>query len=52
MLSDYDDYQDDPCYECRDCGNDYYLDDEGELVCACDDRPFDIMSTRDDDYDY
>ena len=26
---------DDICYECRGYGDDYYLDDEGELVSAC-----------------
>ena len=25
------------CYECTSYGDDYYLDDEGELVCACPD---------------
>ena len=23
------------CYECSGLGDDYYLDDDGELVCAC-----------------
>ena len=26
---------DDFCYECRGYGDDYYLDDDGELVSAC-----------------
>ena len=26
---------DDICYECRGYGDDYYLDDDGELVSAC-----------------
>ena len=30
-MDEYYDY----CYECRDYGNDYYVDDEGELVCRC-----------------
>ena len=24
------------CYECTGYGDDYYYDDDGELVCACD----------------
>lgn len=24
------------CYECEGYGDDYYFDDEGELVCVCD----------------
>ena len=26
----------DVCYECTGYGDDYYYDDDGELVCACD----------------
>ena len=29
----YDDY--DRCYECSAYGDDYYIDDNGELVCYC-----------------
>ena len=25
----------DVCYECGGYGDDYYTDDDGELVCAC-----------------
>lgn len=25
------------CYECGGYGDDYYIDDDGELVCACQD---------------
>ena len=32
----YDDY----CYECSGYGDDYYVDENGELVCACEDCPF------------
>ena len=32
-----DDY--DICYECQGYGDDYYFDEDGELVCACDDCP-------------
>lgn len=28
---------DDICYECRGYGDDYYFDDDGELVSACSD---------------
>lgn len=24
------------CFECRGYGNDYYINDDGDLVCACD----------------
>ena len=27
---------DDICYECTAYGDNYYIDDKGELVCACD----------------
>ena len=27
------------CYECRGLGDDYYLDENGELVSACDGCP-------------
>lgn len=30
-----DDY--DICYECEANGDDYYIDDNGDMVCACDD---------------
>lgn len=26
---------DDYCYECSGYGDDYYVDDDGELVCRC-----------------
>lgn len=31
-----DEYEDDCCYECEGYGDDYYVNDDGELVCACD----------------
>lgn len=43
MPRDYDDYLYDPCEECQSCGDDYYIDDDGELVCACDDCPIYVM---------
>ncbi len=30
----------DRCYECTGYGDDYYEDENGDLVCACDDCPF------------
>ena len=30
----------DRCYECTGYGDDYYYNDNGELVKACDDCPF------------
>lgn len=30
----------DICWECSGYGDDYYTDESGELVCACDDCPF------------
>lgn len=31
---------DDVCYECQGYGDDYYVDEKGELVCACFECPF------------
>ena len=33
------DYERDYCYECGGYGDDYYINDDGELVSACDDCP-------------
>ena len=44
----YDDY-DDHCYECGGYGDDYYIDDSGELVCACMDCPFASWNRDGDD---
>ena len=38
----------DRCYECSGYGDDYYIDDDGELVCACEDCPFNEVNTEDD----
>lgn len=38
-FEDYDDFVD-VCYECTGYGDDYYIDQNGEMVCACDDCPF------------
>ena len=40
------DYLRDRCYECRGYGDDYYFDEQGELVSACDECSF---NGRDDD---
>lgn len=32
--------EDDYCYECTGYGDDYYLDDDGELVSSCPGCPF------------
>ena len=37
----YYDEEDDYCYECTGYGDDYYYNEElNDLVCACDDCPF------------
>lgn len=38
FTDDDDDY--DTCYECRGYGDDYWINDDGELECRCDDCPF------------
>ena len=30
----------DRCYECTGYGDDYYIDDDGDLVCYCPECPF------------
>lgn len=40
--------EDDICYECEGYGDDYYINEDGELVCACDEF---WVRKRDDDYD-
>lgn len=39
----------DYCYECTGYGDEYYVDEEGELVCRCPECPFNPF--RDDDWD-
>lgn len=36
MKPPYEDY----CYECGGYGDDYYIDDDGELKCRCPECPF------------
>ena len=45
FFDEWDDY----CYECQGYGDDYYFDKHGELVCACDDCPFNGWEDYDDD---
>lgn len=40
------DWYDDYCYECGGYGDDYYVDDDGELVCRCPECP--MNPDRDD----
>lgn len=42
----YDDY--DVCYECQGYGDDYFINDDGELECYCPRCP---CSRDDDDWD-
>lgn len=39
----FDDYN--YCYECSGYGDDYYIDDNGELQCSCDGCPFNYAAT-------
>ena len=41
---------DDRCYECRGLGDDYYYDDEGDLISACDTCP--VHYEKMNDYDW
>ena len=36
MEPPYEDY----CYECKGYGDDYYINDDGELVCNCPECPY------------
>ena len=44
-----DDCDDDYCYECTGYGDDYYEDENGEMVSACEDCPH---NPNRDDLDY
>ena len=39
------------CYECTGYGDDYFLNDEGELECACPTCPHNRSYFDDDDWD-
>lgn len=41
-MSDY-------CYECSGYGDDYYFDEDGDLVSACDDCPFNDVEGDEDE---
>lgn len=41
-----DDYDDDYCWECSGYGDDYFVNDKGELECYC---PYCIHGGYDDD---
>lgn len=43
------DYRRDRCYECRGYGDDYYIDEQGDLVSACDRCSFNDREYEDDD---
>ena len=50
MSKNHDDMDDwDYCYECTGYGDDYYVDDDGELICRCKECPFN--PARNDDWD-
>ena len=38
---------DDYCYECQGYGDDYYVNDEGELICRCDECSFNESNWED-----
>ena len=42
-------YDDDYCYECKGYGDDYYIDENGELVSACDECPNNPLRWDEDD---
>lgn len=39
----------DRCYECQGYGDDYYEDEDGNLVCACYDCPFNDWEEQKDE---
>lgn len=45
---DWDSYCADHCYECQGYGDDYRTDEDGELVSACDDCPYNGRDYEDD----
>lgn len=45
---DWDSYCADKCYECTGYGDDYYTDEDGELVSACDDCSYNRSNWEDD----
>ncbi len=47
MEDDYSWLDDDYCYECTGYGDDYYTDENGELICACDTCPYNDLNNGD-----
>lgn len=45
---DYWPWDEDRCYECTGYGDDYYTDENGDLVSACDECPFNGYNYDDD----
>lgn len=45
----WEDYCADRCYECSGYGDDYYTDENGEMVSACDDCPYNGSGDWDDE---
>ena len=41
----------DYCYECTGYGDDYYINEDGELVCRCEECHYN-ENNRDDDWDW
>lgn len=41
---------DDFCYECTGYGDDYFINDDGELECYCPQCPFNPDCDREDDW--
>ena len=37
------------CYECRGYGDDYYFDENGDLVCYCSECPFNPSKEEDEE---
>lgn len=49
FVDDEYDYSDDYCYECGGYGDDYFVNDRGELECYC---PYCHKNPAIDDWDY
>jgi len=45
--SDSKDAEDAVCYGCRGYGDDYYIDEHGDLVCYCPECPFNPFNEED-----
>lgn len=47
MCDDYEKEPYDYCYECSGYGDDYYVDEDGELICRCSECPMNPNSWDD-----